>query len=191
MIRVIEELLPFVTYLAKRGRLCREAYALDNAEEAFADFKELDIDTARCRLKEEHNRARILDEKTGKFALAVSVGLSILGGTAAAFSKLYAQGTLQVLITVFSGASVLYMLFGGLSSLGAFTTLPRFGYGTTFILESRTNKTRYINALAAQEKINLVRQTRNEAAFQCLRNGLLLLSTAIAISIIAAFAYAP
>jgi hypothetical protein len=56
-------------------------------------------------------------------------------------------------------------------------TLPTFGYGTGFKIDSKTADAPaevYVDALLRQEKANQIRQVRNEAAFQALRNGFFL-----------------
>ena len=68
-----------------------------------------------------------------------------------------------------------YSIMADLVALGALRTAPRHGYGTSLFLKQDTLRKKILaESLARQEIINLVPQLRNEAAFQSLRNGLLL-----------------
>jgi hypothetical protein len=68
------------------------------------------------------------------------------------------------------------MLIAGIISLGALKTLPKYGYGTKHeILAEQQGANHIAKALFLQEEINIVRHLRNESAYQCLRNGFLLL----------------
>ncbi len=76
------------------------------------------------------------------------------------------------------------MLIAGIISLGALKTVPKYGYGTQYEIQKEEKGANYLaNALILQEDINIVRHLRNEAAYQCIRNGLFLLLTALIISI--------
>ena len=72
-------------------------------------------------------------------------------------------------------SGLFYRAMAGLVALGALRTAPRYGYGTQFLLEQdRPMNEILAESLARQEIVNIVRHLRNEAAFQSLRNGLLL-----------------
>jgi len=54
--------------------------------------------------------------------------------------------------------------------------LAVYGYGTQHALRQKSGGVLYLSqALYAQEKMNVVRHLRNEAAYQSLRNGFLVL----------------
>jgi len=80
---------------------------------------------------------------------------------------------------------ILYTIIGGIIALGALKTLPTYGYGTNFIIKSKDDVNVKIAALAAQEKVNTARHLRNEAAYQCLRNGFIILIIPVIFFIIA------
>jgi len=150
-------------------------------------YRTLDEETINTRIKEEHDRAKLIDEKTVKFTLTLTIALTLLSSTSTFITKAVTHGEFQSWSTALSGASALYMLIGGLISLGALTTLPTYGYGTLFLISVTTDSDVRMRALAAQEKVNAVRQIRNESAFQCLRNGLLLLLVSFLITLIGSF----
>ncbi len=122
------------------------------------------------RLFEEHERGRAIDEKTLRFTFVISIALTILGAAAGYLTTALEKEPLKYLVVSAAGISVLYTITGGLLALGALKTLPRYGYGTQFLL-CGDQKLAKVRALAAQEEINIVRQLRNEAAYQCIRNG--------------------
>ena len=178
MLRILEEFLPFIVYYCiNRPKLIAAANDSELVKDGgpLSSYRDLDEDTIETRLKEEHDRARLIDEKTIKFTLTSSLALTLLSSTSPFILKTVTHGDFQLWSTVLSVISALFMLIGGLISLGALTTLPRYGYGTYFVIKARTDPDIRIHALAAQEKVNLIRHCRNEAAFQCIRNGLLLL----------------
>ena len=70
---------------------------------------------------------------------------------------------------------MIFAIIGAILALGALKTLPLYGYGTEFRLKVLDDDGARVTALAAQEKINFVRYMRNETAYECLRNGLIIL----------------
>lgn len=156
----------------------------------------LDKQVADRRLKEEYSRSKNIDDKTSKFNLGLSVCLTIIGVAATAIAKLLPDHELKPLIIVFLSIASLYMLIGGLVSLSAFKLMPTYGYGSKFeYLKSGNERVEIIKALIGQENINLIRQVRNEVAYQCLRNGFVMLFLALAvigyISVISAYLASP
>ena len=81
-----------------------------------------------------------------------------------------------------------YLLVASYMALGALRTLPKYGYGTEFILKKSQGSTQEVeilaDALARQECMNIIRHLRNETAYQALRNGFYLLSTWILIFLV-------
>ena len=67
--------------------------------------------------------------------------------------------------------TVMFVAVAILIVVDALRTLPRFGYGTEVMLLVRRSDT-LADWLARQETMNSVRQLRNEAAYQTIRNGL-------------------
>ena len=75
-------------------------------------------------------------------------------------------------------------------ALGAVRTYRKFGFGTRYALARQDSDSTALLAehLARQETLNILRHCRNEAVFQAVRNGLLLLLVGIlAIPIVAYF----
>lgn len=181
MKRIIEELLPFVFFPFRLKRLLNKAAdpKIGNKDGEFSSYHNLDKKCLSIRLKEEHKRAKLIDEKTVKFTFLLSISLTILGSIGGYFSKTLENEVLKLAISGISGLSVLYTIMGGLLALGALKTLPTYGYGTDFILKSKDNDDVKVAALAAQEKVNIARHLRNEAAYQCLRNGLIILMVSV------------
>ncbi|MDD5065107.1 MAG: hypothetical protein PHQ35_10185 [Phycisphaerae bacterium] len=189
MKRLFEELFPFVFFYFHSKRILRKAAypGIGNKDGEYGLYHQLDEESLTRRLREEHERAKSIDEKTVKFTVSISIALTILGSIGGYYSKMLDNGTLKLLVSSISGLSVLYTIMGGVLALGALRTLPLYGYGTDFVLKSKDNDEVKIAALAAQEKVNLARHLRNEAAYQCLRNGLIILMVSVVLFIAAPF----
>lgn len=161
-----------------------------------AFFYELDKEIVENRLKEEHSRSKHIDDKTSKFNLGLSLCLTIIGVAATTIANLLPDHELKPLIIAFLSISSLYMLIGGLVSLSAFKLMPTYGYGSRFeYLRSSNERIETIKALIGQENVNLIKQVRNEVAYQCLRNGFIMLFLALAIisytSVLSAYLTSP
>ena len=149
------------------------------SEREFTNYVDLSEDKLEERLKEEHQRASTMDEKTSKLTFSFSIALTFVGAAIVflknTVSPVVMQAGLSVLINSLIFLGLFYSTMAGLVALGALRTAPRHGYGTPLLLEQDTHRRKKLTeSLARQEVINLVRHLRNEAAFQCLRNGLLL-----------------
>ena len=188
---LFEEVLPFCTYSKYRAKLLADAVNTYGASckenKTLSSYHALDVDIINTRIKEEHDRAKYIDEKTVKFTLTTTIALALLSSTSTFLLQKVTQGVFLSISISLSGLSVLYLLIGGLISLEALTTLPTYGYSTDFRVKAKDYQDIVFNALAAQEKINAVRQVRNEAAFQCIRNGLLLLMISFAVTLVGFF----
>ena len=184
----MEELFPFFFFWIRAERILKRAADLSTGEaQGDRQYYKLKGEVISMRLKEEHERAKSIDEKTVKFTVSLSIVLTILGLINGYFSKTLQNDILNLFISSVSGVSVLYTITGGVLALGALKTLPTYGYGTRFILEARAAMKAKVAALIAQENVNIVRQLRNEAAFQCLRNGFLALLISAILFIVAPF----
>jgi hypothetical protein len=123
-----------------------------------------------------------MDEKTFKLTLSLTVGLTLLGTTMNALEDGIHNDGMKTAFEIMVLGSVVYVLIGGMVALGALKTLPSYGYGSDFAIENKNkNKGAALRALVLQEKMNNVRHLRNEASYQCLRNGMLLLLCAVAV----------
>ncbi len=189
MHRLLEEVLPFIYYYKNRRNILAAASdrELINNDGSLSNYSDLSSCTINNRIKEEHDREQIIDEKTVKFTFTSTIALTLLSSISTFISKTITQGGFQSWSITLSAISVLYMLFGGLISLGALTTLPRYGYGTCYQIKAKIDQKIKIYALAAQEKVNSVRHIRNEAAYQCIRNGLLLLIVSVIVTLFGFF----
>ena len=177
--RVYEEIFPFGIYIKNAMHLRKRCKCRDILrEEMFVEFETLASDLLSLRLEEERQRASALDEKTFKLTLSLSVGLTVLGSTAAFFAK----GVWADIVVAVIGIGVFFVLGAGFVALGALRTLPSYGYGTQFLLRKSENEQIILaDALARQETMNQMRHLRNETSFQALRNGLLLIFAGIAL----------
>ncbi len=177
MRRFVEEILPFAFFYVRVKRILEKAADPDigskNGE--YGEYHQLDTESLCERLKEEHERGKSIDEKTVKFTVSISIALTIIGSISGYLSKVLESGALKMLVSSASGFSVLYTITGGILALGALKTLPTYGYGTDFVIKAKNDNKIRITALAAQEKINTARHLRNEAAYQCLRNGFIII----------------
>lgn len=188
---LFEEVLPFCTYSKYRSKLIADAIKIygESCKEndTLSSYQALDVDIINTRIKEEHDRAKYIDEKTVKFTLTTTIALALLSSTSTFLLQKVTQGVFLPISISLSGISVLFLLIGGLISLEALRTMPTYGYSTDFRVKAKGYQDIVYNALAAQEKVNAVRQVRNEAAFQCIRNGLLLLMISFSVTLIGFF----
>ena len=177
--RLIEEIFPFVSHFVYSHRQRRRIKSREIlSERKFANYIDLSEDKLKERLKEEHQRASAIDEKTSKLTLSFSIALTFVGGASIVFLKTTVfpvpmETKFSVLINCLICFGLLYCVMAGLVALGALRTEQLHGYGTSLLLKQDKPMNEILaKSLACQEVINLVRHTRNEAAFQCLRNGL-------------------
>lgn len=180
--RIAEEIFPFGHYILRSRRKKKQCGARNPLQELHCpDYETVSADGLKQRLTEEHQRASSMDEKTFKLTFSLSVGLTVLGSTAAFLTNVISSGTIQTISTIVIGCGVLYVLAAGFVTLGALRTLPTYGYGTSFLLQSQNNQKMLAEALTCQEAMNIIRQLRNETAYQALRNGLCLIYAGIMI----------
>jgi len=171
---------PFIYLYGLEKRKLSDATNYMSEEHAF--FYELDKAIVDSRLKEEHSRSKQIDDKTSKFNLGLSLCLTIICVAATTIAKLLPDHELKPIIIAFLSISSLYMLIGGLVSLSAFKLMPTYGYGSRYeYLKASNERVEGIKALIGQENVNLIKQVRNEVAYQCLRNGFVMLFIALAI----------
>ncbi len=165
--RTTEELLPFIYYLARarRHRLrCEKADILKDP--AFANYGSLSSDQLNGRLKEERARASATDDKTFRLTLSLSVGLTVLGSSAALVIGAATLPSVKIALAIIIGLALFYVMSAGFVAIGALRTLPSYGYGTQFLLQQQKGSTDVLaEALARQEIMNTIRHLRNETAF--------------------------
>jgi hypothetical protein len=145
--------------------------------DTLANYRELAVSDLEKSILEEHERSKLLDEKTFKMTLSLALGLTILGSVTAVLLRNVGESTIATLMRFGLALSIFYIFVGGSIALSSLRTLPTFGYGTGLKIDvKRANAPVevYIDALLRQEKANQIRQVRNEAAFQALRNGFVL-----------------
>ena len=185
--RFIEELFPFLSYLLysrRQKRLSNSDTILNNAK--YMNYSKLPEDKIKERIKEEHQRVLAMDEKTSKLMFSFSLALTFLGATIAflkyAIFPMATQTRLSEIISFLVALGLFYCITAGLLAMGALRTAPLHGYGTPLLLKRGIDrKVALAKSLARQEIINSIRHLRNEAAFQSLRNGLLLFIATIII----------
>ena len=183
--RFIEEPFPFVSYLVySHCQRKRSESGEILSEKEFANYIDLPEKKIEERLKEEHQRASTIDEKTSKLTLSFSIALTFVGA-AIVFLKttvfpVAMETKFSVLMNCLICFGLFYCVIAGLVALGALRTERLHGYGTPLLLkQDRPMNEKLAESLARQEIVNIVRHLRNEAAFQSLRNGLLLFIVAI------------
>lgn len=187
---ILEEVCPFPFYISRGVKLRRRASAMGVLTDPnLAKYQGLSSDDLKERLDEEHVRARIMDEKTFKLTLSFSLGLSILGLTTSSLVTAVSSMLVQTSLILILGAGTLYVLGAASLALGALRTLPTYGYGTAFLLKARAaadrEETVLADALLRQEAMNQVRHLRNEAAYQGLRNGLVIVLAGFCVLLVA------
>ncbi len=180
---LIEEIFPIPHYLIRKCRLYQKACdnALFENDNRYDRYLSLDENALTNRLTEERERAVFLDEKTFKMTLSLSVGLTVLGSVIAILTKKLPENMWQLGLMVIVGIGILYVLSAGLVAIDALRTYPSYGYGTQVLLINENEGRRRVLAesLARQEIMNNVRHVRNEAVYQAMRNGLLLISISL------------
>lgn len=182
--RAFEEILPFFPFLVSRKKI--QKLIGDDAEltKRAKLYEQLESNCLDDRIKEEHERGIKIDDKTFKFTLGLSISLTVLAAASGSLAKYLPGSSFSEFISIVCGVSALYMLAAGITALGALKTLPTYGYGTEHIINQKMDGVSYLSqALFAQERMNIIRHLRNEAAYQSLRNGFLLLFFALAISV--------
>ena len=180
---MFEEIFPFISFLRNKHKKLKKIQPISASQDKIKEYSILPIEKLYHRLSEEHDRATKIDEKTSKFTLGLSVSLMILSATSGTLAKLLPDNNLNSTIIFLCGLSSVFMLIAGIISLGALKTLPKYGYGTIHEIHAKQQGVKHIaSALFLQEEINIVRHLRNEAAYQCLRNGFFLLLFALIIA---------
>lgn len=172
--RVFQEAVPFVAFLNNYRKTIRDA-AERGAGKSKTDYEQYNSELLKKRLEEEHQRSEAIDEKTRKFTFVFSFGLAILGTAGGFLAQPNAHTAYRIPSVILAALCVVYALAGGLLALGSLKTLTLYGYGTEYAHKSSREPELVAWALAAQEKMNAARQVRNEAAYQCLRNSVVLL----------------
>lgn len=183
--RAFEETFPLFAFLWNKRKIMRgvsnEALVAENS----SLYAVLDEGALSERIKEEHGRATKIDEKTSKFILGLSVSLTVLAAASGAFTTFVPGNPHSGLISIACGFASIYMLLAGVTALGALKTLAVYGYGTQHAIRQKSGGVSYLcQALYAQERMNIVRHLRNEAAYQSLRNGFLVLLFALVGSVV-------
>jgi hypothetical protein len=178
----MEEIFPFLAYRNNKMKLiCKlENTKIDSTLFSYDRYYSLPRDKLSERIAEERQRAVGMDDKTFKLTLSLTIALTLLGTTMQALAKDIENDVIKLAFKADVLISIFYILTGGFIALGALKTLPSYGYGTDFAIHSKS-KSHLIEALASQEIMNNVRHLRNEASYQCLRNGVVLLFIAIII----------
>jgi hypothetical protein len=174
--RGTEELLPFLVYFINKKHLWATMFedALPGNSEVADQYRRLTAEDLGKRIAEEHERARLLDEKTSKMTLFLALGLTILGSVVAVLLRDVGASPIAVAMKYGLLVSILFVFIGGYIALTSLGTMPTFGYGTAFCVKAKTAAAPtevVLDALLRQETANQIRQVRNEAAFQSLRNG--------------------
>lgn len=178
--RIFEELFPFIyrsIYVRKIER------RIQNEPERNNDlYSKLEVDELNNRIEQEHTRARLLDEKTYKMTLSLTIGLILVNSTFAFLIKEINYESLQMISIVLLWISIFYLLISGYIALSSLRSLATYGYGTIHLINYKeTGKSILTKALNLQEETNIIRHLNNESSFQCLRNGFLLLFPVFAI----------
>lgn len=184
--QTVEEFFPFIIFIINKWKILNTFNQFNTLEDNDKYLK-LDEESLKNRLSEEHNRASQIDDKTSKFTLALSLSLTILTAVSGAFLK-FLPSELPLLaksISIICLLSSSYMLIASTIALSSYKTLPKYGYGTNYLLQlQETGKKVLAKNLYLQEKMNIIRHIRNEATYQCIRNGLLLLLIAFIATLI-------
>ena len=185
MLRIMEEILPFLFFIKNKNGIFTKINNGNEVEVKAQAYNELSAEVLTQRIQEEHERAVKIDDKTSKFTLGLSVSLSVLAAASSSFVKFIPESIYASNVSIICGIASIYMLLAGITALGALKTLPTYGYGTHHLMNINKDGVSYLSeALYAQERMNIIRQLRNESAYQSLRNGFVMLLVALIMSVI-------
>ena len=183
--RLLEEIFPFIYFIKNKANTLKKVANISEIEQKSEQYADLSRGELNNRLEEEHERAKKIDDKTSKFTLGLSVSLTVLAAASGSFVKFVSAGSYAPFITLLCGFASIYMLLAGITALGSLKTLPTYGYGTHHLINLNQYGVSYLRqALYAQELMNLIRQLRNESAYQLLRNGFFTLLIALSLSFV-------
>lgn len=127
------------------------------------------------RLKEEHRRPLIIDQKTFRLIISLSFEFTVLSSAAALLREVELSGAVQTALKIIILTGLVYILLAGFVALGSMRTFSLYGYGTEFLLQQQSNGQRVLaEALARQQIMNNLRHWRNETVYMALRNVFLL-----------------
>ena len=182
--RMCEEIAPwgFFAVVARRQErkcACKELLKHDS----YKEYTELSEEELEGRLKQEHERGDALDDKTVKLTLSIvgglsvlGLGLTVLGTTTSALDEAKTLAGNTIYITLPIALGVLHFIVASTTALGALRLTHRHGFGTHYLLalKGKDPKCTQADALARQEIRNSIRQMRNEAVFQTVRNGIIM-----------------
>jgi hypothetical protein len=184
LIRLLEEFFPFIFFMINKHKTLHRIQREPPFRGKLFEYSSLSVEKLSSRLAEEHERAVKIDEKTSKFTLGLSVSLTILVTFSGALVKLLPASGINWLVILLCGFSSIFMMIAGIVSLGALKTLPKYGYGTQHLLMAEKNGACHLaGELILQEDINTLRHLRNETAYQCLRNGFIILLIALILAV--------
>ena len=154
--RVLEELFPFVNYIAHSRRLHRLCCSENILRERqFSDYETLSIKSLKRRIYEEHQRALYVDDKTVKFTLSFSIGLAFIGLLSAFLIGSVSTTASRIMLVITFGLGIIYILTAGLTALRALRTRPSYGYGTRFLLQIKQSSDATSIVATAQPSRNL------------------------------------
>jgi hypothetical protein len=175
--RLFEEIFPFISYWFRDTKKRNaEDKAIANGVDV-SNYNDKDIDWLNETLDASIKDASFLDEKTFKLTLSLALALTFLGTSMSIMVKEISHPIGKVLVAVLVGLSVLYIICGGLIALGAMRTQRTYGKRRDKKIDTIAEIS---TALSLQDMSNVRRHLRNEAAYQSLRNGLILLVGSIA-----------
>ena len=175
VLRIVEEIFPFAHYFIYSRQLEQEVKSSDILKDKKLEYyRLLSEKQLRKRLKEEHQRPLVMDQKTFRLTLSLSFEFTVLSSAAALLHEAELHGTVQTALTIIILVGLVYVLVAGVIALGAARTHPRYGVGTKLRLQLRLqqNDAQEILAkdLARQEITNHLRHYRNETVYIALRN---------------------
>lgn len=181
---VEEKVFPFFPYWRNVHKLRGLISATDlfQRKPSYETYTYLSAEQLVERLAEERARAVALDDKTFKMTLSLSLALTVVGTAYAVLLTAILKPWIGQVLVILVWSAIFYIFSAGFLALGALKTQQLFMYGTEAKrYPAAEHKTRYADALARQELANGERHLRNEASYQCLWNGFLLLFVSLAV----------
>lgn len=191
---MLKQIFPFVGYLRARSKIVRALEDMENQAEGksldlIKSYAEADPETLGKWLDDEHKRAAAIDDKTFKFASSIATALTLSSAAVTLVTQLTPNVWFKALILIPSVLSIMFAViaaFFGFAAAGNSKTYgigPGAKIGWVRIADEKQRSLSIAHALACQEKVYLLKVARNQAAFMCLRNSLILVIVSVTVSI--------
>lgn len=134
------------------------------------DYSDLPMWVLRIRMKQEHERDRLIEAKTDRLGQRI-LGMIAFGGIFLALSPAKTWSPFEI---VPGSVFLIYVVRAWWLTVKANETTTVYGFGTNFEFEANRDKSVLARGLYCQEMTNLKKHNVNVASVRCLRNALVI-----------------